>query len=119
VYDVFSRLFDKYPDIDFSFHPHNTHGLAGANVDAAIRAGVTMVDGSVAGLGGCPYAPGASGNFATEDLVDMLESMNIDTGIDFDLLMAAAEFTRDLTGHSDSSTLRVGRLKSCKGCINK
>ena len=72
VYNTTSCLLDTYPDINFFFHPHNTHGNAMANVFAAMQAGITHFDSSVAGLGGCPYAPGASGNIATEDLVDTM-----------------------------------------------
>jgi hydroxymethylglutaryl-CoA lyase len=70
-------------------HFHNTRGLGLANCMAALEAGVTALDSSMAGLGGCPYAPGASGNVITEDLVFMLEAMGYSTGIDFDKLIQA------------------------------
>ncbi len=70
-------------------HFHNTRGLGLANCMAALEAGVTALDSSMAGLGGCPYAPGASGNVITEDLVFMLEAMGYSTGVDFDRLIAA------------------------------
>lgn len=70
-------------------HFHNTRGLGLANCMAALEAGVTALDSSMAGLGGCPYAPGASGNVITEDLVFMLEAMGYSTGVDFDKLIAA------------------------------
>ncbi len=70
-------------------HFHNTRGLGLANCMAALEAGVTALDSSMAGLGGCPYAPGASGNVITEDLVFMLEAMGYSTGIDFDKLIDA------------------------------
>jgi hydroxymethylglutaryl-CoA lyase len=70
-------------------HFHNTRGLGLANCMAALEAGVTALDSSMAGLGGCPYAPGASGNVITEDLVFMLEAMGYSTGIDFDRLIQA------------------------------
>ena len=72
-------------------HFHNTRGLGLANCVAAIEAGVSALDSSLAGLGGCPYAPGASGNVITEDLVFMLEAMGLRTGVDFDKLMQARE----------------------------
>jgi len=72
-------------------HFHNTRGLGLANCVAAIEAGVTALDSSMAGLGGCPYAPGASGNVITEDLVFMLESMGLKTGVDFGALLRARE----------------------------
>ena len=65
-------------------HFHNTRGTALANILTALRYGITEYDASVGGLGGCPYAPGATGNVATEEVVHMLEDMGIDTGIDLD-----------------------------------
>lgn len=112
VYEMFSHLLEKYPDITFCFHPHNTHGTAISNTLAAIQAGVYMIDASTAGLGGCPFSPGASGNVAMEDLVDLLETMGYDTGIDLDVLIAAGHMIRDTVGHSDSSTLKAGKLDS-------
>lgn len=76
------------PKLDAA-HFHNTRGLGLANCMAALEAGVTALDSSMAGLGGCPYAPGASGNVITEDLVFMLEAMGYSTGVDFDKLIAA------------------------------
>lgn len=75
-------------------HFHNTRGQGLANVVAALNAGVTTFDGSQSGLGGCPYAPGASGNIVTEDLVYLLEAMGYDTGIDVNCLAAAREILR-------------------------
>jgi hydroxymethylglutaryl-CoA lyase len=69
-------------------HLHNTRGLGLAHVLAAIEAGLTTFDSSLGGMGGCPFAPGASGNIVTEDLVYMLEAMGLDTGIDLDRLFA-------------------------------
>ena len=110
VYNTTSCLLDTYPDINFFFHPHNTHGNAMANVFAAMQAGITHFDSSVAGLGGCPYAPGASGNIATEDLVDTMNEIDIETGIDIDRLLDTARFVREALGHSDSATLRAGKI---------
>ncbi|MGN0974571.1 MAG: hydroxymethylglutaryl-CoA lyase [Gemmiger sp.] len=110
VYDTASRLLDAYPDIRFFFHPHNTHGNAMANIMAAMEAGITHFDASVAGLGGCPYAPGASGNIATEDLVDTMNEMGVETGIDLDALLETARLVRRRLGHSDSATLRAGKI---------
>jgi hydroxymethylglutaryl-CoA lyase len=76
-------------------HFHNTRGLGLANCMAAIEAGITALDSSMAGLGGCPYAPGASGNVITEDLVFMLESMGLKTGIDFAKLLEARRVLED------------------------
>lgn len=76
-------------------HLHNTRGLGLANALAAIDEGLTTIDASQGGLGGCPFAPGASGNIVTEDLVFMLEAMGFSTGVDFDRLMAARQFLSD------------------------
>ncbi len=79
-------------------HFHDTRGAALANSLAAWRTGITMFDASVAGLGGCPYAPGASGNLATEDLVHMFEGMGVDTGVDLDLLADAGMYAEAVLG---------------------
>jgi isopropylmalate/homocitrate/citramalate synthase len=73
-------------------HFHDTYGQALANVYAAMQLGVAVFDASVAGLGGCPYAPGASGNVATEDLLYMLDGLGIDTGVRLDALLAADRY---------------------------
>jgi hydroxymethylglutaryl-CoA lyase len=78
---------------------HDTRGTALANVLAGLDAGITTFDASVGGLGGCPYAPGASGNLATEDLVYMLHGMGHETGVDLARLVAAAELAQRLVGH--------------------
>jgi hydroxymethylglutaryl-CoA lyase len=78
-----------------SLHLHNTRGLGLANVLAGIEAGITTFDGSLGGLGGCPFAPGASGNIVTEDLVFMLEAMGLDTGIDLPRLLEVRSILRD------------------------
>lgn len=86
-------------DIDLSLHLHDTYGMALACVVAGLDAGITHFDSSVGGLGGCPYAPGAAGNIATEDLVFMLHRMGISTGINEDALMEAARYAESLVGH--------------------
>lgn len=86
---LFERLRSELGDRAGAAHLHNTRGQGLANVVAALDAGVTTFDSSQAGLGGCPYAPGASGNIVTEDLVYLLESMGLRTGIDIDRLVAA------------------------------
>jgi len=89
---MFTRLQREIGDRAGAAHFHNTRGQGLANVVAALDAGVTTFDGSQGGLGGCPYAPGATGNIVTEDLVFLLESMGLRTGIDLDRLIAAREF---------------------------
>ncbi len=82
-----------------ALHFHDTRGTALSNVLAGLQAGVTTYDASCGGLGGCPYAPGASGNLATEDLVYMLNGLGIETGIDLDRLLAASTFASNRIDH--------------------
>ncbi len=82
-----------------ALHMHDTHGTALANVLVGLEAGLTTFDASIGGLGGCPYAPGAAGNLATEDLVYMLHGMGYETGVDWPLLIAAGELAQKLVGH--------------------
>jgi hydroxymethylglutaryl-CoA lyase len=81
-----------------ALHGHDTYGLGLANVDAAFRAGVRVFDASTGGIGGCPYAPGATGNVATEDLAWMFARMEIATGIDIGRLLPVAEWAADIPG---------------------
>ena len=90
-----------------ALHFHDTHGRALANIRACLKLGVSIIDASVAGLGGCPYAPGAPGNVATEAVVAMLEDMGIATGIDLDKLGEAGRFIKG-NGKWGSTTLNRG-----------
>ncbi len=92
-----------YDIADVSGHFHDTYGQALANTLAALELGVWQFDTSVAGLGGCPYAKGATGNVATEDVVYMLHGMGIDTGVDLDKLVDAGKFISDFLGRPPSS----------------
>jgi hydroxymethylglutaryl-CoA lyase len=98
VQDLIARLKEGLPGVHLRLHLHDTYGRALANTVAALQAGVRQFDGSVGGLGGCPYAPGASGNVATEDLVAMLQAMGVETGVDVDALLEVAEFVETLAG---------------------
>ncbi len=89
-------------------HFHDTRGQALANIFVCLQEGVGVVDASVAGLGGCPYANGATGNVATEDLLYMLKGMDIETGVDLDLLVDAGRFICEKLGRENQS--RVGRV---------
>jgi len=91
-------LVDRFGGERLSCHFHDTRALGLANVYAALESGIRRFDASVAGLGGCPFAPGASGNVATEDVAMLLEQMGFTTGIDLDALMRAAELAQELTG---------------------
>jgi hydroxymethylglutaryl-CoA lyase len=95
VGDVMGRLREAVPVERLAVHFHDTRGTALANVLAALQEGIGIVDSAAGGLGGCPYAPGASGNLATEDLLYMLHGMGIATGVD---LAAVAEASRALAG---------------------
>jgi hydroxymethylglutaryl-CoA lyase len=92
-----------------ALHFHDTYGQALANIYACLELGVSVLDASVGGLGGCPYAPGASGNVATEDLVYMLQGMGIETGIDLDQLIEAANFISGILGRTAASHLAKAR----------
>lgn len=100
---VLDRLLPDIPARRLALHLHDTYRTALANVLAALESGITTFDASVGGLGGCPYAPGASGNLATEDLVYMLERMGIHTGLSIPKLVAAADAVARLLNRSLSS----------------
>ncbi len=93
-------LQDALPGVPLRMHFHDTRGTALANVLAALEAGVDSFDGSVGGLGGCPYAPGAAGNAATEDIVYMLHEMGIETGVDLPALIETAGWAEELVGRT-------------------
>jgi len=99
VEDVIGRLKDALPPGAIAVHFHDTRGTALANVLAALQEGVAIVDSSAGGLGGCPYAPGASGNLATEDLLYMLQGMGIETGVDLGRVAAASRALGSRLGH--------------------
>lgn len=93
-----STLVKNFGAAQLSCHFHDTRAMGLANVYAALESGIRKFDASIAGLGGCPFAPGASGNVATEDVVMMLDQMGFTTGIDLDRLMQASELAKKLTG---------------------
>lgn len=99
-----------YPLHEVSGHFHDTYGQALANTLAALELGVAQFDTSIAGLGGCPYAKGATGNVATEDVVYMLHGMGIDTGLNLDALVDAAQFISDHLGRKPNSRVSVALL---------
>jgi hydroxymethylglutaryl-CoA lyase len=97
------------PETSLNLHFHNTRGTGLANVLAALQLGVADFDASVGGLGGCPYAPGATGNIASEELVHMVEDMGVATGVDLDALIDVAARAERLVGHTlPSQVLRAG-----------
>lgn len=97
VYERFARLRELFPETSFIAHFHDTEKMALANVIAAMQAGITKFDSSIAGLGGCPYSPGATGNVATEELVKMLERIGCKTNVDQEKLAEASRFAKSLT----------------------
>ncbi len=92
-------VLDRWTQTPFTLHFHNTRGMGLANALAAWQAGITRFDASLGGLGGCPFAPGATGNVCTEDLVHMFDAMGVDTGVDLDALLEVATTLPDLIGH--------------------
>ena len=109
VRELVTAVRESQPDIPVLLHFHNTRGTALANLLTALELGITEYDASVGGLGGCPYAPGATGNVATEEVVHMLHDMGIETGIDLDALIEAARLAERLVGRTlPSGVLRAG-----------
>ncbi|MFF0144169.1 hydroxymethylglutaryl-CoA lyase [Amycolatopsis sulphurea] len=101
------------PDVEVGIHLHDTRGTGQANALAAVLAGVRQLDASVGGLGGCPFAPGASGNIATEELVYWLEESGVDTGLELSRVLSAASVAQHAVGHElTSSLLRADGRKS-------
>lgn len=98
-------------DRQLTLHFHNTRGMGLANLLAAVQGGIDRFDGSLGGLGGCPYAPGASGNICSEDAIHMLDAMGYDTGIDLERLLSVARTLPAIVGHEVPSQLaKSGRI---------
>jgi len=112
VASVFENLFTVAPKTQFSGHFHDTYGQSLANIYAALQTGVSIFHSSIAGLGGCPYAKGATGNVATEDVLYMLKGLGIETGIDFDATVKIGDYISKATGKPNAS--RVGRALAAK-----
>ena len=107
VSNLFERVAKEFTGIEnWAFHAHDTYGMGVANTLAAWTAGVRVFDSSFAGLGGCPFAPGATGNVATEDLVWMFEGMGVSTGIDLDALIAVSRDVASLPGAQTGGRVR-------------
>lgn len=112
VFALCSHVREKYPQVTWWLHFHNTRGLAMANIMAAMEAGMTRFDSSFGGLGGCPFVPGAAGNISTEDVLNFCEESGIATGIDLEQVMELSRSLRRLLGHDlDSYVLRAGRAR--------
>ena len=102
---VIERVLIEAPDVFLRMHFHDTRGAALANVAAAIEEGVDVIDASCGGIGGCPFAPAATGNVATEDVVYMLERSGFETGLDLSKLIETAKWLETVLGHPVSSSL--------------
>jgi hydroxymethylglutaryl-CoA lyase len=109
---VFEEILAFAPKELFSGHFHDTYGQSLANIYAAMEMGISIFHSSIAGLGGCPYAKGATGNVATEDVLYMLKGLSIETGIDFDAAVNIGEYITKKIGRPNAS--RAGRAITAK-----
>ena len=114
--ELIGTVAGRVPIEKLAGHFHDTYGQALANIYAALVAGVGVFDASVSGLGGCPYAPGAAGNVATEDLLYMLNGMGIETGVDLDRLIAAGAFICEQLNRPTQSRVARARLGNPLTC---
>ena len=105
------RVSKTVPVSQLAAHFHDTYGQGLANLYAVLQSGISVVDSSVAGLGGCPYAKGASGNVATEDVVYMLDGMNIETGVDMQKLLDAGQYINEFLGRESASRAALALSK--------
>lgn len=113
--DLVEKLSRQIPVQNLAAHFHDTYGQALANIHAVMQCGIAVIDSSVAGLGGCPYAKGATGNVATEDVVYMLQGMGIETGVDMDKLLEAGRFISDFLGREPVSRAATALLRKRAG----
>ena len=97
---VLEHLVPRFPGVEWTLHTHDTRAMAIPNILAAMECGVVNFDSSIGGLGGCPFAPGASGNVCSEDLVHALHAMGVETGIDLDRLIAASRRVETIVGRA-------------------
>ncbi len=113
--DLVEKLGRQVPVQNLAAHFHDTYGQALANIHAVMQCGIAVIDSSVAGLGGCPYAKGATGNVATEDVVYMLHGMGIETGVDMDKLLEAGRFISDFLEREPVSRAATALLRKRAG----
>ncbi|TNH07247.1 hydroxymethylglutaryl-CoA lyase [Testudinibacter sp. TR-2022] len=109
VRSILADLISAYPQICFTLHLHNTHGMALANIAVALDCGIRHFETAAGGLGGCPFAPGAAGNSATEDLVNMLQRMGFKTDVELPALLSAVKLIDELIPNAVSSQLSRAR----------
>lgn len=114
VRNTIKALQDAIPDCDWQIHIHDTRNMGMVNTLAAVECGIKTVQSTLGGLGGCPFAPGASGNVATEDLVYMFERMGYDTGVDFDKLLSLSKNQREsIDGVYSGHHLNISTASKC------
>ncbi len=111
VAEIVAHMTSRFPGIEWTLHTHDTRAMAIPNVLAAMEHGVTHFDSSIGGLGGCPFAPGASGNVCSEDLVHCLDAMGVETGIDLDRLLTASRRVQEIVGRGlPGQIVKAGRF---------
>lgn len=114
VREIVTASVKEFPEMEFQVHIHDTRNMGMVNTLAAIESGITKVQSTLGGLGGCPFAPGASGNTATEDLVYMLNDMGYETGIDVDKLVEAAKYEKSfITGNFSGHLMNIQKGQQC------
>lgn len=114
IQEVFELLLPSYSAERLALHAHDTRGTALANCHEALKMGISIFDTSAGGVGGCPYAPGATGNLATEDLVYLLHGLNIETGVDLDALVKASVYLESLLGPLPGRTYQALRAEKSR-----
>lgn len=111
VKKMIDALHKHFKHLQLTMHFHNTRGMGLANILASVESGITRFDGSLGGLGGCPYAPGASGNVCSEDAIHMVDAMGYDTGIQLDALLSIAKGLPQIVGHDvPGQVAKAGRI---------
>lgn len=111
VKKMIDALHKHFKHLQLTMHFHNTRGMGLANILASVESGITRFDGSLGGLGGCPYAPGASGNVCSEDAIHMVDAMGYDTGIQLDALLSIAKGLPRIVGHDvPGQVAKAGRI---------
>ena len=113
VFTLSSYMLRKFPDVEFSLHIHDTRGMGLSNTLAGMMAGITGFETSIAGLGGCPFAPGAAGNTATEDMVNMLQDMKIASGANLEKLIDVVKLVAEKVDAPVNSHLAKAKLYEC------
>ncbi|SES78766.1 hydroxymethylglutaryl-CoA lyase [Salinibacillus kushneri] len=111
VYKLCRKVLERWPNLPLTLHFHNTRGMGLANVIEGIHAGVRRFDASLGGLGGCPFAPGATGNICTEDLVHMLAFMDYEMRVDLDCLIGVSKYLETILGHEVAGqVIKAGKI---------